>query len=67
MKDRLQNLIRPLQISNDGFGLSNTPASFQGYIDKILVKNLNVVIIVYLDDMLIYTKDKGQDHVKAVQ
>ena len=37
------------------FGLSNTPANFQGYINKILPKKLDVFFIVYLDDILIYT------------
>ena len=39
------------------FYLSNTPASFQDYINKILVEKLDVFIIVYLDDILIYTKN----------
>ena len=49
------------------FGLSNAPASFQGYINKILVEKLDVFVIVYLDDILIYTKDAGQSHVEAVR
>ena len=49
------------------FGLSNAPASFQGYINKILAKKLNVFIIVYLDDILISTENEGQGHVEAVQ
>ena len=48
------------------FGLSNTPASFQGYINKILAEKLNIFVIVYLDDILIYTEDPSQGHVKAV-
>ena len=48
------------------FGLSNAPASFQGYINKILAKKLDIFVIVYLDDILIYTKDAGQAHVDAV-
>ena len=48
------------------FGLLNAPASFQGYINKILAKKLDVFVIVYLDDILIYTEDEGQGHVKAV-
>ena len=39
------------------FRLSNAPASFQGYINKILAEKL---------DILIYTEDLGQGHVKAV-
>ena len=49
------------------FGLSNTPTSFQGYINKILVERLNIFVIVYLDDILIYTENQGQGHVEAVR
>ena len=38
------------------FGLSNVPASFQGYPNKILIKKLNIFIIIYLDAILIYTR-----------
>ena len=48
------------------FGLSNAPASFQGYINKILAAKLNIFIIIYLDDILIYNKNLGQGHVDAV-
>ncbi len=41
------------------FGLSNVPASFQGYINKILTKKLDIFIVVYLDDILIYIKDSS--------
>ena len=41
------------------FGLSNTLATFQGYINKILAENLDVFVIVYLDNILIYIKDPG--------
>ena len=49
------------------FGLSNALASFQGYINKILAEKLNIFIIVYLDNILIYTKNQGQVHVEAVR
>ena len=48
------------------FELSNAPASFQGYINKILAEKLDIFVIVYLDDILIYTEDPGQGHVEAV-
>lgn len=48
------------------FGLSNVSAGFQGYINKILAEKLDVFVIVYLDDILIYTKNEGQSHVEAV-
>ncbi len=49
------------------FGLTNIPAMFQGYINKILAKKLNVFVIVYLDDILIYTESKVIEHVEAIQ
>ena len=49
------------------FGLSNALATFQGYINKILAEKLDVFVIVYLDDILIYTEDPGQPHVDAVR
>ena len=48
------------------FGLSNTPATFQEYVNKILAKKLDIFVIVYLDDILIYIKDLGQLHIEAV-
>ena len=39
------------------FGFSNTPATFQEYVNKILAEKLDIFVIVYLDDILIYMKD----------
>ncbi len=41
------------------FGLSNAPASFKRYINKILAEKLDIFLIEYLDDILIYTEDPG--------
>ena len=49
------------------FGLFNAPATFQGYINKILAEKLDIFFIVYLNDILIYTEDLGQPHVEAVR
>ena len=49
------------------FGLSNAPASFRGYIHKILAEKLDVFVIVYLDYILIYTKDASRAHVNVVR
>ena len=48
-------------------GLSNAPATFQGYVNKILAEKLDIFVVVYLDNILIYTKDPGQPHVEAVR
>ena len=48
------------------FGLFNPLTSFQGYINKILVEKLDIFIIVYLDDTLIYIENQGQNHVKVI-
>ena len=49
------------------FGLSNAPITFQGYVNKILTEKLDIFIVVYLDNILIYTKDFGQPHVEVVR
>ena len=41
------------------FGLFNAPATFQKYINKILAQKLDVFVIVYLDNILIYIKNPG--------
>ncbi len=41
------------------FWRSNNLASFQGYSNKILAEKLNVFVIVYLYNILIYTKESG--------
>ena len=48
------------------FGLTNAPGSFQGYLNKILAEKLDICVIVYLDDILIYTEDLEKAHVEAV-
>ena len=39
------------------FKLYNLLASFQNYIIKILTKILNILVIVYLDNIVIYIKN----------
>ena len=48
------------------FEVTNISATFYGYINKILAKKLDIFMIVYLNDILIYTKSKGKEHVQAV-
>ena len=49
------------------FGLFNAPVIFQGYVNKILTEKLDIFIIVYLEDILIYTEDPSQPYVEAVR
>ena len=48
------------------FSLSIIPATFQKYVNKILVKKLDIFVIVYLDNILIYTKDPNQPHIEVI-
>ncbi len=48
------------------FRLINALITFQGYINKILAKKLDVFMIVYLDNIFIYIKSKGKEYIQAV-
>ncbi|XP_075449336.1 uncharacterized protein LOC142490799 [Ascaphus truei] len=48
------------------FGLCNAPAVFQDFVNEIFRDILNTFLIVYLDDILIFSKT-AQDHIKHVQ
>ena len=41
------------------FGLANAPASFQAYINRALAARLDINVIVYLDDILIFSEDEA--------
>jgi len=47
------------------FGLTNAPAAFQAYINKALTDLIDVCVIVYLDDILIFS-DSEEEHVRHV-
>ena len=48
------------------FGLTNAPASFQRLVNDILHEYLDIFVIVYLDNILIYSKTK-KEHTKYIQ
>jgi len=48
------------------FGLTNAPATFQALINNVLREHLDIFVIAYLDDILIYSENK-RDHVKHVR
>ncbi|KAF8700017.1 hypothetical protein RHS03_06926, partial [Rhizoctonia solani] len=47
------------------FGLTNAPASFQHFMNKLFKDLLDVCVIIYLNDILIYSKDDAT-HTKHV-
>jgi len=50
------------------FGLTNAPAAFQQFINNIFSDLLNVCVVIYLDDILIYLNNMSEhyQHVKEV-
>ncbi len=48
------------------FSLFNALANFQCYINKIIAEKLDIFVVVYLDDILIYIEDSGWPYVDAV-
>ena len=50
------------------FGLSNAPACFQHLMNDILHDLLDITVVVYLDDILIFSKNEKdhEEHVKEV-
>ena len=60
MENSLLDLIRLLRIPGNTFCTFKYPTSFQNYIHKILAKKLDIFVIIYLDNILIYTEDPKQ-------
>ena len=44
------------------FGLTNTPAAFQQFMNDIFSDILDVCVVIYLDDILIYLNDMSKHH-----
>ena len=49
------------------FGLTNALVSLHRYINKIFAEKFDIFVIVYLDDILIYSDDNGDGHVTAIR
>ena len=48
------------------FKLINASATFQTYINNVLREHLNMFVVIYLDNILVYLKNK-KDHKKHVR
>ena len=50
------------------FGLTNAPATCQALVNDTLREYLDIFVVAYLDDILVYSKDKASHvgHVKKV-
>src|SRR5258707_9223610 len=49
------------------FGLTNTPVAFQSFIQWILHKYLDIICVVYLDDILIFSQTQEETNVHILQ
>ena len=50
------------------FGLANAPAAFQFIMNDLFKDLLDIAVVVYLDDILLFSKDpsRHEEHVKEV-
>jgi hypothetical protein len=48
------------------FGLTNAPASFKRFIKEVLHRVLHCFVVVYLDDILIFSENKDE-HVEYIK
>ena len=44
------------------FGLTNTPVAFQRFMNDIFSNFLDVCVVIYLDDILIYSNNISEHH-----
>ncbi|GBG64722.1 hypothetical protein CBR_g46266 [Chara braunii] len=48
------------------FGLTNAPATFQSLMDKVIRNHINRFVVVYLDDILIFSKSM-EEHMRHLE
>ncbi|GKC81774.1 putative reverse transcriptase domain-containing protein, partial [Tanacetum coccineum] len=57
---RIDDLFDQLQGSSVPFGLTNSPAVFMDLVNRVCKPYLNKFVIVFIDDILVYSKDKEE-------
>jgi len=48
-------------------GITNAPAAFQWFMDDIFTDMINIIVIIYLEDILIYQADKCKFHIPSFE
>ena len=50
------------------FGLTNAPAAFMDLMNRVFRPYLDISLVVFIDDILIYSKDRDEhaDHLRMV-
>ena len=50
------------------FGLSNAPVAFQRFVNTIFTDLLDVCVVVYLDDILVFSENESlhEEHIQEV-
>lgn len=49
------------------FSLTNTPIRVSSYINKSFTEKLDILIVMYENNIVIYTKNSSKSYIRAVQ
>ena len=68
MEDSFLDLLQLLRMVRNAFGLTNAPTAFQYFMNDVFGDLLDVCILVYLDNILIYSnsEEEHQHHVQEI-